>query len=65
MTKIKCKRCGATATARPIHPNGALISYDEAFFQHCHEIKELLADGGTWDQNRDCPNMSEAIRTQA
>jgi len=38
----------------------------KAFFWHCHEMKELLAAGGTWDTNTpECPNMSEAIRTQA
>jgi hypothetical protein len=64
MTQIRCSRCGATATARPITLNGFLVSYDEAFFRHCHKVKALLAAGGTWDRNTlDCPNMKDAIHT--
>jgi hypothetical protein len=67
MTKIECKRCGATATVRRTAPNKLRVHYDGEMFWQCQKIKERLAAEGTCNASAidECPNMSEAIRTQA
>jgi hypothetical protein len=67
MTTIICARCGATATVRRTAPNKLQVSYDgKALSWQCHEVRKLLAAGGTWDAGTmECSNMNEAARTQA